>query len=285
MINGNTMIFGIIGFPVKHTLSPHFHNAAFASLGMRAVYVPFEVAPRGLEAAVRGLKALGVSGVNVTIPHKQAVVHLLDELSPEAKGIGAANTVVFSKNGKAKGYNTDGEGFIRSLKTELKIDPRGRSVLLFGCGGAARAIAFVLARGRARSIAFVDQAERRAKDLAAKTKRTFPRCAVKHIPFLKSRIDEEVLDSDLLVNASPVGMRVGDPCIVNPKALHKDLAVYDIVYSPLTTPLLKEARRRGLKAANGLGMLLYQGVLSFELFTGKKAPVEVMRGALKRAIK
>ncbi|OGX27563.1 MAG: shikimate dehydrogenase [Omnitrophica WOR_2 bacterium RIFCSPLOWO2_12_FULL_51_24] len=283
-IGGSSRIFGIIGFPVKHTLSPHFQNAAFASLGMDALYVPFEVASRDLKAAVRGLKALGISGVNVTIPHKQAVLPLVDELSAEAKGIGAANTIVFSRNGKAKAYNTDGEGFIRSLKGELKINPKGRSVLLFGCGGAAKAIAFVLAREGVRSISFVDQAEKRAKELAAKIKKDFPRCGTKHIPFLRSRIDEEALDSDLLVNASPVGMHKGDPCIINPKALHKDLAVYDIVYNPQATPLLKEAKKRGIRASNGLGMLLYQGVLSFELFTGRKAPVSVMRAALKKAI-
>lgn len=251
---------------------------------MDALYVPFEVAPRDLKAAVRGLRALGISGVNVTIPHKQAVLPLVDELSTEAKGIGAANTIVF-RNGKAKAYNTDGEGFIRSLKSELKINPKGRSVLLFGCGGAAKAIAFVLAREGARSISFTDQIEKRARELAAKTKKDFPRCGTKHIPFLRSRIDEEALGSDLLVNASPVGMHRGDPCIINPKAMHKDLAVYDIVYNPPATPLLKEAKKRGIKASNGLGMLLYQGALSFELFTGRKAPVSVMRAALKKAIK
>ena len=282
--SGRAKVFGIIGFPVKHTLSPHFQNAAFASLGMDAVYIPFEVPPEKLGSAFRSLKALGVSGINVTIPHKQAVLPLVDELSPEVKGIGAANTIVFRK-GKARAYNTDGEGFIRSLKNDLKVNPKGRSVLLFGCGGAAKAIAFVLAREGAKSITFVDQIEKRAKELAAKTKKDFPRCGTKHIPFLGPRIDEEVLDSDLLVNASPVGMHKGDPCIVDPKALHKGLAVYDIVYNPPATPLLKEAKKKGIKASNGLGMLLYQGVLSFEFFTGKKAPVPVMRLALKRAVK
>lgn len=282
--SGRTEVFGIIGFPVKHTLSPHFQNAAFASLGMDAVYIPFEVPPEKLKSSFASIKALGFSGINVTIPHKQAVLSLVDELSPEVKGIGAANTIVF-RNGKAKAYNTDGEGFIRSLKNDLKIDPKGRSVLLFGCGGAAKAIAFVLAREGARSITFVDQAEKRAKELSAKTKKDFRRCGTKYIPFLGPRIDEEVWDSDLLVNASPMGMHKADACIVDPKALHKGLAVYDIVYNPPVTPLLKAAKKKGIKASNGLGMLLYQGVLSFEFFTGKKAPVSVMRAALKEAVK
>lgn len=278
------MVFGIIGFPVKHTLSPHFQNAAFASLGMNAVYIPFKVAPEKLKSALRGMKASGVSGINVTIPHKQAVLRLVDALSPEVKGIGAANTIVF-RNGRSKAHNTDGEGFLRSLKSDLKLDPKGKAVLLFGCGGAAKAIAFVLAREGARSMTFVDRIEKRAKDLAAKTKKDFPRCRVKHIPFLKSRIDEEALDADLLVNASPVGMHKGDPCIISTGSLHKGLAVYDIVYNPPATPLLKEAKKRGIKASNGLGMLLYQGVLSFGLFTGRKAPVPVMRSALMKAAK
>jgi shikimate dehydrogenase len=281
---GRADIFGIIGFPVKHTLSPHFQNAAFASLGMDAVYIPLEVAPDKLKSAFASIKALGFSGINVTIPHKQAVLRLADKLSPEAKGIGAANTIVF-RNGRSKAYNTDGEGFIRSLKSDLKIDPKGMSVFLFGCGGAAKAIAFVLAREGAKNISFVDQEEKRARELAAKTKRDFPRCATKYIPFVKHRIDEETLWSDLLVNASPVGMHKGDPCIVSPGALHNGLAVYDIVYNPPATPLLKEAKKRGIRASNGLGMLLYQGVLSFEYFTGRKAPVSVMRSALKKAVK
>ena len=251
---------------------------------MDAIYIPFEVAPENLKSAFRSIKALGISGINVTIPHKQAVLSLADALSPEVKGIGAANTIVF-KNGRSKAYNTDGEGFIRSLKSDLKVDPRGKSVLLFGCGGAAKAIAFVLAREGAKAVTFVDQVEKRAKELAAKTKKDFPKCDTKYIPFMRPRIDEEVLDSDLLVNASPVGMHKGDPCIVSPGALYKGLAVYDIVYNPPATPLLREAKRRGIKASNGLGMLLYQGARSFELFTGKKAPVPVMRAALKKAVK
>ena len=258
---------------------------------MDAVYIPFEVPPERLKSVFRSMKASGVSGINVTIPHKQAVLRLADALSPEARGIGAANTVVF-RNGRSKAYNTDGEGFMRSLKCDLKMDPRGKSVLLLGCGGAARAIAFVLAREGAGPITFVDKIEKRARELAAKTKKDFsrcggtlPRCGAKHIPFLKSRIDEGVLDADLLVNASPVGMHKGDPCIVSPGALHKGLAIYDIVYNPPATPLLREAKKRGIRASNGLGMLLYQGVLSFELFTGIKAPVSVMRSALMRAVK
>ncbi len=283
-INGKTKIFGIIGYPVKHTFSPYFHNAAFAALKLNAIYVPFEVAPEKLKDALRGLIALGVCGINVTIPHKEAVVSLLDQLSPEAKGIGTAN-VILVKNGKTQGHNTDGEGFLVSLRKELKVSPKNKSVFIVGAGGAAKAVVYVLAREGAKSVILVDVLHERAKKLALKIAREFPRCNTQSIPYLKSRIDEEALNADILINATPIGMKKNDPCIVSLKALHKDLSVYDLVYNPSETKLLKEAKKKGLKASNGLGMLLYQGVLSFELFTGKKAPISVMRAALKKAVK
>lgn len=283
-MKGHPRVFGVVGYPIKHSLSPHFQNAALACLGINAVYISFEIAPAGLKGAIPAFKGLGIRGLNITIPHKQAVIPLLDGISPEAKGIGAVNTVVF-KAGRTKGYNTDGEGFIRSLKSDLRFDPEGKAVLLYGCGGAAQAVSFVLAREGAASIRFTDVDTKRAKALAAKTGKIFPGCKTKALPFVKSNIDNEVLASDLLVNTSPVGMHKGDPCIVSPKALHKGLAVYDIVYNPPATPVLKEAKKRGLKAMNGLGMLLYQGAISFELFTGEKAPIKVMRAALNRAVR
>lgn len=282
-IDGKTKAFGILGFPVKHSFSPAFQNAAFSAKRINAVYAPFEVPPGRLKDAVRGLIALGVCGVNVTIPHKQAILPLLDEISPGAKAIGAVNTVIF-KGGRSAGYNTDAEGLLVSLKKDLKVNPKNRTIVVFGAGGAAKAIAYVLAREKASSLTFVDVFNQRAKELALKIGGDFPGCRTKAVPFLKSRIDEEVLNSDILINASPVGMRKTDPCIVSPNALHKDLAVYDIVYNPPVTPLLREAKRRGIKAAGGIGMLLYQGAASFELFTGVKAPVAVMRAALKKVV-
>ncbi len=283
-IDGKTKVFGILGFPVRHSFSPLFQNAAFRAKRINAVYVPFEVPPERLKDAVRGLIALGVCGVNVTIPHKQAIAPLLDRLSPAAGAIGAVNTVLF-RDGRSTGYNTDAEGFLSSLKKDLKVNPRKKSILVFGSGGAARAIAYVLARERAASITFVDMLNQRAKELAVKINRGFPGSSARAIPFLKSRIDEEVLNSDILINASPVGMKKGDPCIVSPNALHRDLAVYDIVYNPSATPLLREAERRKLRVAGGIGMLLRQGVVSFELFTGTRAPVSVMHAALKKAVR
>jgi len=283
-VDGKTKVFGIIGFPVKHTFSPYIHNAAFKSLKINAVYVPFAIAPKELKDAVGGLIALGVGGVNVTIPHKENVLALLDKVSAQARGIGAANVILF-KDGKAIGYNTDGEGFLVSLKKDLKVGPRNKSIFIIGAGGAAKALVYVLAREGAKSIALVDILHEKAKELALKANKDFPSCETTSIPYLSSRIDEEVINADILINASPVGMRKDDPCIVSPSALHKDLVVYDLIYNPLETKLLKEAKKRRLKTANGIGMLLYQGVLSFELFTGKTAPISVMRTTLERLIK
>lgn len=283
-INGKTKMFGIIGYPIKHTFSPHMHNAAFAALKLNAIYVPFEVAPEKLKDALCGVVALGVCGINVTVPHKEAIASLLDKLSPEAKGVGAVN-VILVKDGKTIGHNTDGEGFLVSLRKELKISPKGKSIFVLGAGGAAKAIVYVSAREGAKSVILVDVIHERAKKLALKIAREFPRCNTQSVPYLKSRIDEEVMNADILINATPVGMKKNDPCIVSPNALHKDLAVYDLIYNPSKTKLLREAKKKGLKASNGLGMLLYQGVLSFELFTGKKAPISVMRAALKKAVK
>lgn len=282
-INGKTKVFGIIGFPVSHSFSPALHNAAFRAKRINAVYASFEAPSERLKDAVRGLAALGICGVNVTIPHKQAILPLLDELSPGAKAIGAVNTVIF-KGGKLAGYNTDAEGFLISLKKDLNVNPKKRTIVVFGAGGAAKAIAHILAREKAASITFVDIFNQRAKELALKIGRDFPGCRTKAVPFLKSRIDEEVINSDMLINASPVGMKKDDPYIVSPNALHKDIAVYDIVYNPSVTPLLREAKRRRIKSAGGIGMLLYQGAASFELFTGIKAPVAVMRAALKTVV-
>lgn len=278
-----TRILGIVGFPLKHTLSPNFQNAALTALKINAVYVPFEVAPEDLKKKVRELMATGVSGINVTIPHKEAIVPLLDTLSAMAKKIGAVNTVIF-KNERSRGYNTDAEGFMLSLKKDLKILPKNKAVFVYGAGGAAKAIAYVLANEGVESLTIVDLSEDKAKDLVLKIKKDFPNCKVKSIAFVRSSIDREVLNSDILVNASPVGMKEDDPCIVSPAALHKDLAVYDIVYNPPNTPLLREAKKKRLKSAGGIGMLLYQGAASFELFTGRKAPITVMRAALKRAL-
>ncbi len=283
MINGQTSVFGLIGFPVKHTFSPNMHNSAFSKLGVNGVYFPFEVKPENLHDAISGLKSIGVKGFNVTIPHKENIIKYLDKLSPEAKFIGAVNTVLV-KDDLMIGYNTDGLGFIDSLKADLKFNPKGKSVFIFGAGGAARAISFSLALAGAKRIIFTDLDSKKAlvlaKELSAKT-----RCEVFAVKFDKTALGELILNSDLLVNASPCGMHDKDTELVDKRWLHKNLAVYDCIYNPLKTKLIKSAIKNKLRYSNGLGMLLRQGVKAFEIWTGLKAPVDIMKNALNRAIK
>lgn len=276
-INGETKIFGIIGYPVRHTMSPAMHNAAFKKLGINAVYLPFEVNPKDLKNAVEGLKALGIAGVNITIPHKESVIRYLDSLTYEAKTIGAVNTVV-NKNNKLSGYNTDAYGFMKSLKEDLGFNPKKKGIFITGAGGAAKAAVFALAMGGARRIILTDKIDDKALTLACEVElKTSCECIALRI---NSRgIQDMLLNSQLLVNATPRGMKDSDPAAVNPDFLHRGLCVFDLVYNR-DTKLLRAARQKGIKAAGGLNMLLYQGARAFELWTGKRAPIEVMKKAL-----
>jgi shikimate dehydrogenase len=253
------------------------HNAAFKYLGMNAVYLPFEVNPKDLKNAVLGISALGIGGVNVTIPHKEAVINYLDSLTYEAKTTGAVNTIV-NKNNRLIGHNTDVFGFARSLKEDLKFNPRGRAAFIIGAGGAAKAVVFALAMGGARRIILTDKIDERALTLACEVElKTGCECIALR---MNSRgIPDMILNSQLLVNATPCGMKAGDPVAINPDFLHRGLCVFDLVYNR-DTGLLKAARAKGIKTTGGLNMLLYQGAKAFELWTGKKAPVETMRKTL-----
>lgn len=277
-IDANTKIFGIIGCPVSHSLSPAMHNAAFRRLGINAVYLPFEVPLKCLGKAIDGMRGLGICGINVTIPHKEAVVKYLDSLSKEARLIGAVNTVV-NKNSKLTGYNTDAFGFIKSLKEDLRFNPKRKNIFIIGAGGAAKAVAFGLAMEGARRIVLTDEIDEKALELACEVElKTGRECIALKID--SPGIREMILNSQLLVNASPVGMKDKDPVVINPEFLHRGLCVFDLVYNK-DTKLIKIAKDLNLKATGGLNMLLYQGARAFELWTGKRAPVKVMRKTLK----
>lgn len=277
MIDGSTKIYGIFGYPIKHTLSPLMHNAAFESLNLNAAYLPFEVRPEELKRAVESIRALGICGLNITIPHKERIIPFLDELSPEAESIGAVNTIVVG-NRRLTGYNTDGIGFMVALRKDLEISPKGKDIFILGAGGAARAISFVLAKEGVNSIILFDLIKSRTQGLAKDLRKNFPQCLVKAI---YSPIDHLTLSNiNILINATPVGMNKDDPLVFDPKLLHSKLIVCDLIYNPLETKLLSIAKRKCLKTMNGIGMLLYQGALSFQLWTGRRAPIEVMRKAL-----
>lgn len=278
--DGSTKITGILGYPIEHTASPCMHNAAFKALKLGWEYIPFEVKPQQLKLAMKSIRTLGMQGVNVTIPHKKAVVPFLDELSDEAEFIGAVNTIV-RKGNKLIGYNTDGEGFIKALEEE-NISYIGKNVLVLGAGGAANGIIYQLLLGGAKRITIVNRTIEKAEALGKhfKTKGN-----IEILPFDDS-LKSAIKDADILINTTSVGMKDADVLLVDKNSLPKSLeAVVDIIYNPPETKLLRIAKKKGIKTMNGLSMLLHQGALSFELWTGKKAPIEVMRKALYQQFK
>ena len=278
-INKASKIYGVLGFPVSHSLSPLMHNAAFRRLKISAKYLLFEKNPRVLKSFLRCLPLENIHGLNVTVPYKEKVIPLLNYVSAEARLIGAVNTIV-AKNNKLYGYNTDGAGFIRHLTTELKFNPKGKTASIIGAGGASKAIAIYLARSGIKQLGIFDVDKGKLAALVRHLKENFP-----HIKFIAAPSIESLKDADILINATPVGMKPKQPCLVDEIMIRPDMLVYDLIYNPKETKLLKVAKRRGAKVSNGLGMLLHQGALSFKYFTGKKAPIGIMRKALNRGVK
>jgi shikimate dehydrogenase len=281
-ITGKTKVCVLLGYPVAHSASPAMHNAAFRALGLDYVYIPWAVRP---EDFPRLLEALGqmenFAGASVTIPHKEAALHAVGRLSPEASSIGAVNTIV-PQAGILVGHNTDAWGFLASFKEEAQVDPRGKRIAVLGAGGGAKAVAYALAEAGSAEIRLFNQDRDRAQSLLGQLRKTFPNIEI--LAFGLQDITPQVFaEIDVLVNATPVGMKVPDPPLFNYRMLPPHLLVCDLIYQPPETPLLKEAKSRGCRTLNGLGMLLYQGVRAFELWTGREASVPVMRAALYRA--
>ena len=274
-IDGAAETFGIIGNPVTHSLCPVMHNAAFAALGMNCVYIPLPA--HDIAGGVAGLKALGFKGVSVTIPHKEKIIPYVDVLDPVAAKIGAVNTLVIKREEegvepKVHGYNTDWVGANRAL--EEKVNLRGAKVLLLGAGGSARAIGYGLLEAGAE-ITLVNRTASRGEALANQLGCEF--CP-------EDKLGD--LQTDVLVNTTSVGMTPDiDATPIDKEFLSRFSVVMDIVYAPLETRLLREAEGAGCSVVNGLSMLLFQGVAQFELWTGRDAPVEVMRNVLYERMK
>jgi shikimate dehydrogenase len=282
-MTGKTRICGLMGDPVEHSISPAIHNAAFNALGLEYIYVPFHVKPKDLKKAIDGMRALHIRGLNVTIPHKVAVLPFLDELDSLAEKIGAVNTIVNS-DGKLRGYNSDAAGFIQALIAG-GVKPEGKRVVLLGAGGAARAIAFALAE-KGTDINILNRKKEMdwAEELATKAGKVYKK-EFRALE-LNTKILKKVLaDADILVNATSVGMSPkNDDTPVAADLLRSGLVVYDIVYNPVETRLLKEAKQAGARTIGGLDMLVGQGAIAFELWTGEKAPVEIMKKAAEKAL-
>jgi len=273
MIDAQTELYGVIGNPVRHSLSPMIHNEAFKSMGWNAVYLAFEV--KNLEEALRGIRGLGVRGVSVTIPFKTKVVPFLDKVEGLAKKIGAVNTIV-NRGGRLIGYNTDCDGALEAL--EEKMNLKGKRVILLGAGGAARAIGFGL-KERDCQLIIVNRSPIRGKALSRELKCHF----LPMSSLVKMKGGD--LEADVIINATSLGMvpRDGESPIPK-KLLKKGMKVMDIVYEPLETKLLHQAKEKGCSTINGLEMLVRQGAIQFEIWTGRKLEIGQIKKDLHRAL-
>ena len=279
MIKGSTNIVGLIGHPVEHSFSPPMHNAAFEALGMDYAYVAFDVDPLNLKSAIDGAKSLNIKGFNVTIPHKIEVMKHLDEIDEVAALIGAVNTIDFKD---MKGYNTDGIGAVKAIEEVTSI--KNKNVVIAGAGGASRAISFYIAKYGADSLTILNRNVEKADNLAKDVSNSNLINEVKSDSM--SEINSHVTDADILIDTTPVGMHpnVDDEPIVLADNMHDDLVVFDAVYNPNDTVLIKEAVKAGAKPVYGIKMLLYQGAESFRIWTGCDAPVDVMEDALIKTL-
>jgi len=299
-INAATRLCAVYGSPIRHSASPAMHNAAFAALGLDWRYLAFEVAPQNLRAALQGAQAMNFAGLNLTVPHKLLALDLVDVLDESARAWGAVNTIRFEGQGsdglwralpefdsgnhgqpvhfRSQGFNTDAEGISRSLHEDLGVKLAGTRAFLLGAGGAGRAIALRLASEGVAELFLTNRTESKAAEVAEEIQSRFP-----GVPVTVGYPPGPV---DLLINATSLGLKPGDalPLDLECFPLRQARAVYDAIYRPAATPLLQAARAAGCPAANGLGMLLHQGAKSFEIWTGRAAPVAVMRRALEHNI-
>jgi shikimate dehydrogenase len=276
---------GLIGYPLQHSISPLFQQAAFDHLGLELRYEIWEIEPERLAAEIEGMRRPPILGANVTTPYKQAVLPLLDEVDELASQIGAVNTIV-NRDGRLGGYNTDVLGFLKALG---EFEPKGKRVIIFGAGGVARAVSFALIKVGVKSLIIINRTLERAEGLVGGLKREAePNIELAALPWEGGKLKQALSHCDLLINCTLLGMRYSSTSDRSPlqrDLIPKEALVYDLVYNPIETPLLREAKKAGARTLEGLPMLIYQGAASFELWTGKKAPVGIMfkaaRGALK----
>ena len=277
----------LIGEPLKHSVSPAFHQAAFDHEGLDVRYEKWETPEVELAATVDRLRHAATLGANVTIPCKEKVIPLLDELSDTAARIGAVNTVV-NRSGRLMGFNTDAEGFVTSLSQDADYRLRNRKVVLLGAGGVARAVMFALLNEEVTSVTVFNRSVERGRALVRSFARSAGKIPLAAPPWGELETSAALQDCDLLVNCTSIGMRYNATETESPLSaalIPKDALVYDLVYNPEETPFLKEAKKAGAETLGGLSMLVYQGAASFELWTGKKAPVDIMFRSAREALR
>lgn len=274
-VTTHTRLLGVMGHPIAHSKSPHMHNMALDSQQLPYTYMAFDVHPERLQQAVEGMRALGARGWNVTIPHKVSIVPLLDEIAEEARVIGAVNTVV-CEDGMLIGSNTDGAGYLQSLQEETGLDVRQQRILVIGAGGAARGVAYALAKAGAEHIVIANRTREKAEQLQDALSSLTEVTAI--------QLDDMrhwMRDRTLIINTTSVGMAPStDVSPLSQELLPEGAVVSDLIYNPAKTKLLREAELRGCIIHNGLGMFVHQGALAYEKWTGRKAPLEVMRQAV-----
>lgn len=283
-----TQYVGLIGYPLGHSISPPMQQAAFDHLGIDARYELWETEQGKLSQAVEGIRDSSKLGANVTIPYKEAVIPLLDELDEVARKIGAVNTIV-KRDNKLVGFNTDAGGFIKALQDEASFKPAGKRVVVMGAGGVARAVSFALVGAGAKSLSVTDIVAERVNRLIDDLKRSSNsgKIQIKVLSNNSGEFVSAVWDCNLLVNCTPIGMKHSDSEHKSPleaALIPKSALVFDVVYNPLETRLLADAKKRGARVLGGLSMLVYQGALAFEHWTGRKPPVDIMMAKAKECI-
>ena len=277
---------GVLGDPVEHSLSPKMQNAALRECKTEVQYASFHIRAEELADAMELIRSNDFIGVNVTVPHKVAAVEHLNHIDDSARTIGAVNTIAV-RDGKRIGFNTDGSGFARAIRTEFSVDLRDLRVLLLGAGGAGRAIAYQCANENSERLVVVNRTFEKAKSLVTELAKHFagprvsgPVARLQALPWDDPSLRFQIENSDLVVNATPLGLKHGDPAVLSQSLLAPHLMVYDTIYSPARTPLLHAAEEAGARGANGLSMLLYQGAEAFEHWFEGRAPIDAMRKAL-----
>jgi shikimate dehydrogenase len=279
--DAHTKAYAVIGHPVQHSLSPLMHNYAFTLQDINAVYLALDVLPERLQTVLPGLRDAGFGGVNLTLPHKCLACDLVDSLDESAKMMGAANTLAF-KDGKTVGYNTDGWGFLRSLEEEFGAEYTSRRVCVLGAGGAGRAVAISLACAGVTEITIVNRNVEKAEAVVAELRNCSPLVQAKAVSF--ERKEHAVSEAGLIIQATSAGMHQEEQPVVASDAFRAGQCLYDLIYMYPETGIMREARRAGVRVANGLGMLLHQGMKAFEIWTGNCPPVGAVREVLEKAV-
>jgi shikimate dehydrogenase len=278
-------IVAIIGYPLAHSLSPLFQQSAFDFYHLDVSYEAWEIKPPELAETIARLRQPGVLGANVTIPYKEKVLPWLDKLDDLASRIGAVNTIL-NDGSQLVGYNTDAEGFLKALRQEGRFEPQGKQAIILGAGGAARAVSFALVSEGIRTLIIFNRTLERAENLAAQLRKEAGSTEIKALPWQEPELSHFLSQSELLVNCTPIGMKHSPGEGLSPlEWLPQDILVYDLVYQPQETPLLKKAKEAGAATLSGLSMLVYQGAASFQLWTGKEAPLEAMFQAAQEGLR